>query len=90
MINNLSFSHVVLEKKKVDRRGEVLKEMLLKVNKEREGTKYKPMSAKVLAIKLSHLSFEDLCWLKSTCNDYKNRKGSYSKCLFGAIKVARL
>lgn len=86
-MNNLSFSHIVLEKKKGSERGEILSKLLEEVNNERKNTKYKPMSMRVFAIKLSHLSLKDLYWLSSTCRDYKNRGGCYGKCIFGSIKV---
>lgn len=68
-------------------RGDLLEKFLQKVNNERKGTKYKPMTMKLLAIKLSHVKTADLYYLDSVCKDYENRSGSYSKCLFGSLKV---
>jgi len=67
-------------------RGLILEELLEEVNKERKGTKFKPTTIKLLAIKLAHIPTQDLYYLKSICTDYKNRKGSFSKCLYGSIK----
>ena len=68
-------------------RASLLKEMLSIVNEERKGTKYKSMSPKLFAIKLSHIPTQDLYYTHSVSKDYKNRKGSYSKFLFGSIKI---
>lgn len=74
-------------KSRATERGEILKSILEKVNKEREGTKYKPLTLKGLAVKLSHLDVSSLCYLTSICKDYENRGDSYSKCMWGSIKV---
>lgn len=79
--------------KKLDKKGanseraSLLEEMLAIVNSERIGTKWKPMSPKVFAIKLSHLSISDLYYTHSMAKDSKARRGSYSKYLFWSIKV---
>ena len=48
----------------------------------------KPFSARMIAIKLSHLSLEDLYYLKSTFQDTYNRKGieSAQKYFWWSIK----
>lgn len=48
----------------------------------------KPFSARLIAIKLSHLSLEDLYYLKSTFQDTYNRKGieSAQKYFWWSIK----
>lgn len=68
-------------------RGELLTEMLNIINEERKGTKYKPLSIKLLGIKLGHIPTKDLYYTLSVGKDYKKRNGSFSKYLFGVIKV---
>ena len=68
-------------------RASVIQQFLEEINKEREGTKFKPLSAKAIAIKLSHLKLQDLYTFLSLAKDYKNRKQSFSKYFFGALKV---
>jgi len=75
------------EDKIVNRRQELLKEIIDNINREREGTKYKKVSARAIAIKVSHLKEHDLEYTLSICKDYRNRKGSFSKCFFGMLKV---
>lgn len=68
------------------KRAYLLSQFLEVINQEREGTKYKPLTPKLLGIKLAHLSTSDLFWFYSTCYDYKKRQGSFSKCFFGSLK----
>jgi len=70
-----------------NRRQELLKDIVENINIEREGTKYKKISAKIVAIKCSHLKEKDLEYFISICKDYKNRKGSFSKCFWGSLKL---
>lgn len=70
-----------------NRRQELVKELLDLINIERVGTKYRPITARAVAIKVSHLSETDLTWLISTGKDYKNRHGSFSKYFFGVLKA---
>jgi hypothetical protein len=74
------------ETKITNRRQELLKEIIDEINKERIDTKYKPVSPKAIAIKCSHLKEQDLNYFISICKDYKHKKGSFSKCFFGALK----
>lgn len=86
--SNLPFkTYELVEKPKDTERGLLLKQFTEEINKERQGTKWKPLTIRGLAIKLSHLSTKDLYYMKSICQDYKNRGGSFGKCLFGSIKV---
>lgn len=69
-------------------RDEFLEEFLQETNLSRKGTKWKPVSMAYMASKVSHLKeTSDLCYLRSICRDAKARGGSYSKVLWGAIKV---
>jgi len=67
-------------------RGLIIEDILREINKERVGTKYKPMTPKLLAIKVSHVPLKDLYSFHSECKDYKSRNGSYGKCFFGRLK----
>lgn len=57
------------------------------INKERRGTKYKPLSFMAVRNKVSHLDIGTLYWFKSVATDYKNRNGSLSKFFFGSLKI---
>lgn len=76
-----------VKKTKDTERGLLLKEFVDIINLERKGTKFKPTTIKLLAIKLGHIPTKDLYYLKSICTDSKNRCGSFSKCLYGSIKA---
>ena len=67
-------------------RASVIQQFTEEINQEREGTKYKLLTGKVIAIKLSHLKLQDLYTFLSLCRDYKNRQKSFSKYFFGALK----
>lgn len=70
----------------VNERQDIISQILACINVERIGTKYKPMTGRAVAIKLSHIPTKDLYYLKSICLDSKNRHGSFSKCFFGSLK----
>lgn len=66
----------------------ILSEFVDNINKERIGTKYKLVTGRFIAIKLSHLKDNGtLYYFLSICKDYKNRQGSFSKCFFGSLKI---
>lgn len=67
-------------------RQSLLKDFVDNLNLERVGTKYKPLTGKVVAIKLFHLSEFDLSAFYSMCKDYQRRHGSFSKYFWGALK----
>ena len=64
---------------------DLIQEFQKEVNLERPRLKQLPFVA--IRIKLSHLNEESLRTFMNQCKDYKNRKGSFSKCFFGALKV---
>ncbi len=74
------------ETKITNERQAILKEFVEQINLEREGTAYSKIWPKVVALKLSHLNKSELYWFLSTCKDYASRKGSFSRCFFGALK----
>lgn len=78
-----------LEKKEIkSERAEIISQFVDEINKEREGTKWQPVTGKGIAMKVSHIKEKsDLYYFLSVCKDYKNRGGSFSKCFFGSLKV---
>lgn len=89
-MNNIVFdlSRFTTKMARGSQRGLILEEILKEVNEERIGTKYKPMTIRHLAVKLSHLKeISDLTYLTSICKSYKARGGQYGRCFWGAIKI---
>ena len=60
----------------------ILSEILEKINAEREGTKWKPMTGRGLAIKTSFLSLSDLKYHHYNCLKAKE----YGRLFFGLMK----
>lgn len=56
-----------------------------RINEERAGTKYKKVSAKLIAIKTAHLSQDDLGYLVKQCQ----QKSNFSKMFYGLLKVKK-
>lgn len=93
-INDLGNKPILLDidksnlRKIKSERAWIISQFVEEINKERIGTSFKPLSGRVCAIKLSHLKDNHtLYYFLSTCRDYKNRKGSFSKCFFGSLKI---
>lgn len=63
-------------------RFKLLDVALQRINLERRDTKYKPLSMRVLAIKTSHLSLDDLGYLVKTCQ----QKSNFGRMFFGLLK----
>ena len=66
--------------------GEIIDQFLVELNKERGNRKpltHMAVKMKLYAIKDKKL---DLLQFLSQCKDYRNRKGSFGKCFFGALK----
>jgi hypothetical protein len=58
------------------------------INKERKGTRYRPVTYRYIGVKLAHIkSLSDLYYLKSTLEDYRTRGNSFSKGFFGSLKA---
>lgn len=66
-------------------RFKMIDEMVIRINKDREGTRYKPLSKKVIGIKTSHLSIDDLGFL------LKKMQQSHfpGKIFFGMLKIKK-
>lgn len=69
-----------------NKRQYILQQFIDEINKERLGTKWKPVFPKSVAIKTAHLSIPDLEYFFSTCKEWQQRKGSFSQCFYGALK----
>ena len=68
-------------------RASIIEMFVTEINRERFKTKYGKIAPRVVAIKVGHIKGDDLYAFHRQCMDYKNVKGSYSKCFFGALKV---
>lgn len=90
MINNLFENFKLPEKEKsriTNERQEIISQFVDEINKERIGTKYKPVTGRAIAIKLSILKTnQELYQFLSECRDYKNRQGFFGKRFFGGFK----
>lgn len=69
-------------------RAALVQEFVDEINKEREGTAYKPIHGRAVAMKLSHVKrLSDLYAFLSACREYKAKgKGEFGKAFFGALK----
>ena len=81
-------------------RATIVEMIVQEMNKEREAmswqyfdtkkkkfTKLGFITGKMMAIKLAHVKTEDLMDFYNTCLRYSKEKGSFSKCMFGSLKV---
>ena len=73
---------VIVKSKITSERQSVIAEALKIINKEREGTKWKPMTGRGLAIKVSHLSTSDLKYHHYNCSKAKE----YGRLFFGLLR----
>jgi hypothetical protein len=82
--------------KHISKRSLIIEEFVNEINKERpytytningRKTKVGLITGKAVALKVAHLQEQDLIYFLSICKDYRNRKGSFSKCFFGSIKI---
>ena len=75
------------KKKGASERNDIIKEYLIIINKEREGTKYKKATFMSVAMRLQLLKTnQSLREFLSICKDYKNRNGSFGKRFWGNLK----
>ena len=82
-----TFTYTLQVKNKKTERGELLRYFTDVINKERVGTKYKPLTIKMIGIKLQLLSLEDLYYMQSVAKDIDSRGKSVGAYLFGSIKI---
>lgn len=67
-------------------RQSIIKQFVDEINKERINTKWKPITARAVAIKLGTLkSNRELYEFLSECRDYKARNGSFGRRFFGDL-----
>ena len=64
-------------------RMKMLDEFHRRINTERRAEDMKEFPIKVIAIKTSHLSVEDMAYLLKKCSQSSN----FSRCFFGSLKV---
>lgn len=69
------------------KRQMLLKDFVENLNLERSGSKYPPLTGKVVAIKLFHLSEFDLSAFYSSCKDAQRRNGSFSKYFWYNLRI---
>lgn len=70
-------------KKARNERDQILLDIQKRINEEREGTKFKPISFIALKIKTAHLDNWDLKMFYGDCS----RSQSFGQCFFGRLKV---
>lgn len=68
-------------------RASLISEFVRELNRERMGTKYKSVTGRMIAVKLSHLDNGALYYMLSVGKDYKKRNGSFSRYFWGSLKV---
>ncbi len=64
-------------------RLKMLDEFFRRINAERKAADMKEFPIKVIAIKTSHLSVQDMAYLLKRCSQSSN----FSRCFFGSIKI---
>lgn len=72
-------------KKANSERDELLLKIQQKINGERAGTKFKPISFIVMKMKCMHLDNWDLKMFYGDCE----RSGAFGRCFFGRLKVKK-
>lgn len=63
-------------------RDEIISNMQERINKEREGTKWKPLSVRAVVMKVSHLKGFELNWFYCECC----KAESFGRYFFGKLK----
>lgn len=80
-------TEIIKKDKPLNERQGILKMFVDEINKERIGTKYKPVTGRGIAMKLSMLKTnQELYEFLSECRDYKSRHKSFGKRFFGGSK----
>jgi len=64
-------------------RLKMLDEFHRRINAERKAADMKELPVRAIAVKMSHLSVEDLAYLLKKCSQSSN----FSRCFFGSLKV---
>ena len=71
-----------VEKKANSQRAELLETIITKINAERVGTKYKPVTPIMIAVKLKGIPTGELVGFVKSCQQSK----SFGQCFFGKLK----
>lgn len=74
------------DKTKQTERGELLRQFMENINKERD-KKLRPLTFSRVAFLVQHIPTGDLYPFLSMCNDRKTRNGCFSKFFWWAIKA---
>lgn len=83
--NYLPFEQV--QKRNINsERAFIIDQFVTFINNERLGTKWKPASAKGIAIKLAHLDMSDLRWFLDKCNEAKKDGFGFGKYFYSQLK----
>lgn len=88
----MHISQITIEKtdksKIKSERAYILSLFVEEINKERQGTQYKPITGRAVAMCLKLLKTnQDLYAFLSECKDYQRRNGSFGKRFFGGCKL---
>jgi hypothetical protein len=77
------FQQRIIEKKVFNsQRAELLETIITKINQERVGTKWKPVTPVQIAVKLKGIKTGELVGFVKTCTQSDN----FSKCFWGKLK----
>src|SRR3972149_10168207 len=66
-------------------RLKMLDEFHRRINAERKAADMKELPVRAIAVKMSHLSVEDLAYLLKKCSQSSN----FSRCFFGSLKIPK-
>lgn len=90
-IKKIDLNVNIAKSKITNERQYVLSLFVEEINKERIGTKFKPITGRAVAMKVSLLKTNyDLYAFLSICKDYKNRHGSFGKRFWGGGKIKKV
>lgn len=67
-------------------RQELIQRFVDRINLERIGTKWKPVTARQVNVLISFVPVRDLYWLYKTCE----QRDSFSKAFFGILKSTKV
>ncbi|HZQ45101.1 MAG TPA: hypothetical protein VFA99_17755 [Acidobacteriaceae bacterium] len=85
-IKNLFGQRRPVKPRRVTERGELLEYFLERVNASRRGTKYRPVTIRYIAMKVTAVPTKDLYALKSKMEDGLRRGMSASMIFFSELK----
>ena len=89
LFSTINLQQYTVKKKTItNERQDIIRQFLEEINKERVGTKFKPLTGRGVAIKVGHIKDNHtLYYFLSECKSYKHRHGSFSKYFFGSLKI---